>query len=152
MRAIEAQLGKLDEELKDLARRSEVAWRLMSVPSIGTITALAYIAAIEDPGRFGRTRDIGAYLGLTERRYQSADTDIGMGISKQGDAMARHYLYEAANVLLTSVKKRSALRSWGLKLLKTVGPKRARVAVARKLAVLLGRIWKDGTHFEAMAA
>jgi len=150
--SIEAQLGKLDEELKDLARRSEVAWRLMSVPSIGTITALAYIAAIEDPRRFGRTRDIGAYLGLTERRYQSADTDIGMGISKQGDAMARHYLYEAANVLLTSVKKRSALRSWGLKLLKTVGPKRARMAVARKLAVLLGRIWKDGTHFEAMAA
>jgi transposase len=75
-----------------------------------------------------------------------------MGISKQGDAMARHYLYEAANVLLTSVKKRFGLRSWGLKLLKTIGPKRARVAMARKLAVLLGRLWKDGTDFEAIAA
>ena len=150
--SIDSQIAKLDDELKNLARRSEVAWRLMSVPSIGTITALAYIAAIEDPHRFRRTRDIGAYLGLTEKRYQSAETDIGMGISKQGDAMARHYLYEAANVLLTSVKKRSALRSWGLKLIKTIGPKRARVAVARKLAVLLGRMWKDGTHFEAMAA
>jgi hypothetical protein len=85
-----------------------------------------------------------------------------MGISKQGDAMARHYLYEAAiawrsrrgaaYVLLTSVRKPSALRNWGLKLMKTISPKRARVAVARKLAVLLGRIWKDGTHFEAVAA
>jgi transposase len=147
--SIEAQLAKLDGALKELAGRSEVAWRLMSVPSIGPITALAYIAAIEDPHRFKRTRDIGAYLGLTERRYQSAGTDIRMGISKQGDAMARHYLYEAANVLLTTVKKRFALRSWGLKLLKTLGPKKARVAVARKLAVLLGRMWKDGTHFEA---
>ena len=149
--SINSQIARLDDELKTFARRSEVAWRLMSVPSVGTITALAYIAAIEDPNRFRRTRDIGAYLGLTEKRYQSADTDVGLGISKQGDAMARHYLYEAANVLLTSVKKRSALRSWGLKLMKTIGAKRARVAVARKLAVLLGRMWKDGTHFEAMA-
>ena len=75
-----------------------------------------------------------------------------MGISKQGDAMARHYLYEAANVLLTTVKRRFALRSWGLKLVKTIGPKRARVAVARKLAVLMGRMWKDGAHFEAAVA
>jgi len=105
--SIDSQIAKLDDELKTFARRSEVAWRLMSVPSVGTITALAYIAAIEDPNRFRRTRDIGAYLGLTEKRYQSADTDVGLGISKQGDAMARHYLYEAANVLLTSVKKLS---------------------------------------------
>ncbi|WEX79374.1 transposase (plasmid) [Sinorhizobium numidicum] len=96
--------------------------------------------------------DIGAYLGLTEKRYQSADTDVGMGISKQGDAMARHYLCEAANVLLTTVKKRFALRDCGLKLMRKVGPKRARVAVARKLAVLMGRMWKDGTHFEAPVA
>ena len=150
--SIDAQIAKLDHELKALARRSEVAWRLMSAPSIGPITALVFIATIEDPHRFRRARDIGAYLGLTEKRYQSADTDVGLGISKQGDAMARHYLYEAANVLLTSVKKGSALRSWGLKLLKNIGPKRARVAVARKLAVLLGRMWKDGAHFEAMAA
>ena len=106
------------------------------------------MAAIENVERFRRTRDIGAYLGLTERRYQSAETDVGMGISKQDDAMARHYLYEAANVLLTTVKKRFAMRSWGLKLVKTSGPKRARAAVARKLAVLLGRMWKDGAHFE----
>ncbi len=150
--SIEAQLAKLDDELKELSRRNEIAWRLMSVPGVGPITALAFIAAIENVERFRRTRDIGAYLGLTEKRYQSAETDIGMGISKQGDAMARHYLYEAANVLLTTVKKRFALRNWGLKLIKTIGPKRARVAVARKLAVLMGRMWKDGVHFEAAVA
>jgi Transposase and inactivated derivatives len=89
---------------------------------------------------------------LTEKRYQSADTDIRMGISKQGDAMARPYLYEAANVLLTTVKKRFALRGWGLKLMRKLGPKRARVAVARKLAVLMGRMGKDGAHFDAVVA
>jgi transposase len=149
--SIDAQVAKLDDQLKELARRNEVAWRLMSVPGVGPVTALAFIAAIENVERFKRTRDIGAYLGLTGRRYQLADTDVKMGISKQGDAMARHYLYEAANVLLTTVKKRFALRSWGLKL-KKLGPKRARVAVARKLAVLMGRMWKDGAHFEAPAA
>jgi transposase len=148
--SIDAQVAKLDDGLKELARRNEVAWRLMSVPGVGPVTALAFIAAIENVERFGRTRDVGAYLGLTGRRYQSADTDVKMGISKQGDAMARHYLYEAANVLLTTVKKRFALRSWGLKLLRKLGPKRARVAVARKLAVLLGRVWKDGAHFDAV--
>ncbi len=147
--SIDAQVGKLDAELKELAGRSEVAWRLMSVPGVGPITVMAFIAAIEDVKRFRRTRDIGAYLGLTEKRYQSADTDIRMGISKQGDSMARHYLYEAANVMLTTVKKRFPLRSWGLQLMKKVGPKRARVAVARKLAVMLARMWKDGTHFQA---
>jgi transposase len=173
--AIEGQQARLDDELDELAKRNEIAWQLMSVPGVGRITALAYMAAIEKVDRFRRTRDIGAYLGLTERRYQSAETDVGMGISKQGDAMARHYLYEAANVLLTTVKKqgdamarhylyeaanvllttvkkRFALRNWGLRLVKTIGPKRARVAVARKLAVLLGRMWKDGAHFEAAVA
>lgn len=148
--SIEAQLAKLDDGLKELSRRNEIAWRLMSVPGVGPITALAFIAAIENVERFRRTRDIGAHLGLTEKRYQSAETDVGMGISKQGDAMARPYLYEAANVLLTTVRRRFALRDWGLKLMRKVGPKRARVAVARKLAV--GRMWKDGTHFEAPVA
>lgn len=150
--ALESQITRLDERLKELARRSPVAWRLMSVPGVGPIVALAFMAAIEDVNRFGRMRDIGVYLGLTPKRYQSGETDIGLGISHQGDAMARHYLYEAANVLLTTVRKPSALKSWGLKLLKRRGPKRARVAVARKLAALLGRIWKDGTHFGVAAA
>jgi transposase len=147
--AIDGQLARLDDRLKELARRSPVCWRLMSVPGVGPIVALAFMAAIEDVGRFARMRDIGVYLGLTPKRYQSGETDVGLGISHQGDAMARHYLYEAANVLLTTVRSPSALKSWGLKLVKRRGPKRARVAVARKLAAVLGRIWKDGTHFAA---
>ena len=147
MASIDAQVAKLDDGLKELARRNEIAWRLISVPGVGPVTALAFIAAIENVERFRRTRDIGAYLGLTERRYQSVDTDVKMGISKQGDAMARHYLYEAANVLLTTVKKRFALRSWGLKLIRKLGPKRARVAVARKLAVILHSVWRSGQPF-----
>lgn len=150
--AVESQIARLDERLKELARRSQVCWRLMSVPGVGPIVALAFMAAIEDVGRFRRMRDIGVYLGLTPKRYQSGETDVVLGISRQGDAMARHYLYEAANVLLTTVRRASPLKSWGLKLLKRRGPKRARVAVARKLAALLGRIWKDGTHFDAVPA
>jgi len=150
--AIEAQIARLDQQLKELARRSPVCWRLMSVPGVGPIVALAFMATIEDVGRFRRMRDIGAYLGLTPKRYQSGETDVVLGISRQGDAMARHYLYEAANVLLTTVRSTSALKSWGLKVLKRRGPKRARVAVARKLAALLGRIWKDETHFDAVTA
>ncbi len=150
--AIEAQIARLDQQLKELARRSPVCWRLMSVPGVGPIVALAFVATIEDVGRFRRMRDIGPYLSLTPKRYQSGETDVVLGISRQGDAMARHYLYEAANVLLTTVRSPSALKSWGLKVLKRRGPKRARVKVARKLAALLGRIWKDETHFDAATA
>ena len=148
--AIDSQLERLDEQVKELARRSPVCWRLMSVPGVGPVVALAFVAAIEDVGRFRRMRDIGAYLGLTPKRYQSGDTDVVLGISRHGDAMARHYLYEAANVLLTTVRRTAALKSWGLKVMKRRGPKRARVAVARRLAVLLGRIWKDEAHFDAV--
>jgi transposase len=106
------------------------------------------VATIEDVGRFRRMRDIGPYLGLTPKRYQSGETDGMFGISRQGDAMARHYLYEAANVLLTTVRSPSAVKSWGLKVLKRRGPKRA----GRGVAALLGRIWKGETHFDAVTA
>lgn len=129
--SIDAQLGKLDAELKELARRNEVAWRLTSIPGVGPLTAMAFIAAIEDVRRFSNTRDIGAYLGLTPKRYPSGDTDVRLGISKQGDDMARQHLYEAANSMLTTVEKRFGLRSWGLQLMKTHGPKKARAAVAQ---------------------
>lgn len=114
--------------------------------------ALAFVAAIEDVRRFKRTCDTGAYPGLTGKRYQSAGMDMRMGITKQGDAMARPYVYEAANVLLTTVKKRFALRGWGRRLMRQPGPQRARAAVAGKRAVLLRRVCKDGAHFDAVAA
>lgn len=150
--SVESQIAVLDGKVEELARRDEVCWRLMSVPGVGPVTALAFKATVEDIGRFGSLRDLGAYLGLTIKRYQSGDREVSLGISCQGDAMTRHYLYEAANVLLTTVKRRSALKSWGLRVMKRRGAKRARVAVARKLAVVLGRIWRDATHFDALAA
>ena len=146
--ALEGEVARLDEEVRDLARRSHVCWRLMSIPGVGPITALAFVSAVDDIGRFTRLRDLGAYLGLTPGRYQSSETDVRLGITRQGDTMARHYLYEAANVLLTTVRRRSALKSWGLQLVKRRGPKRARVAVARKLACLMGRLWREKAHFE----
>lgn len=146
--AIEAQIAALDKLVRARVRTSKACWHLASVPCVGPITALAFAAAIEDPSRFRHTRDVGAYLGLTPKRYQSGERDIAGAISKQGDTMARHYLYEAANCLLTTWSGRSALKSWGLKLAKRVGAKKARVAVARKLACLLLRLWKDETHYD----
>jgi transposase len=102
---------------------------------------------VEDPGRFRRSRDVGAYLGLTPRRDQSGERDVTGGISRQGDAMARHSLYEAANCLLTTWSGRSALKSWGLGLARRLGAKKARVAVARKLACLLLRLWRSDDHY-----
>ncbi len=147
--SVEGQLARLDGEVRRITSANEVCWRLMSVPGVGPITALAFYATIEDIDRFGRMRDIGAYLGLTPKRYQSGDRDVTLGISKQGDHMARHYLYEAANVLLSTVRSSSDLKSWGLRVMKRRGAKKARVAVARRLAVILGRMWKEQSHFQA---
>jgi transposase len=146
--AIESQIAVLDKQVRIYLQRSKPCWHLTSAPCVGPITALAFLAAVEDPGRFRRVRDIGAYLGLTPKRYQSGDRDITGAISKQGDAMARHYLYEAANCLLTTWSGRSPLKSWGLALVKRSGAKKARVAVARKLACLLLRLWKQETHYD----
>lgn len=145
--AIEAQIAVLDKRVRAMVQTSQPCWHLTSVPAVGPITALAFVAAVEDPVRFKRSRDIGAYLGLTPKRHQSGERDIESGISRQGDAMARHYLYEAANCLLTTWSGQSPLKSWGLRLLRRIGPKKARVAVARKLACLLLRLWKDGAHY-----
>ena len=145
--AVEAQIAALDKRVRALVQRSKACWHLTSVPGVGPITALAFAAAVENPERFRRVRDVGAYLGLTPRRYQSGDRDVTGGISRQGDAMARHYLYEAANCLLTTWSGRSALKSWGLGLARRIGAKKARVAVARKLACLLLRLWKSGDHY-----
>lgn len=147
--ALDAQIAVLDGEVKKIARASKACWHLMSVPGVGPITALAFASTIEDPGRFKRNRDVGAYLGLTPRRYQSGDRNISGGISHQGDGMTRHYLYEAANCLLTTVKADSPLKVWGRDLARRVGAKKARTAVARKMAVLLTRIWKQEAHFSA---
>src|SRR5215204_6016993 len=116
----------------------------MSVPGVGPITALAFRATIDRPERFRRSRDVGAHLGLTPTRYQSGETDIVGRISRCGDELTRTALYEAAHSLLVRSRKWSALRAWGMKIAKARGMARARVAVARKLAVILHRMWPTG--------
>lgn len=120
----------------------------MTVPGIGAVTAVAYRHTIDDPARFGSAQTVGAYLGMTPRRRQSGDTDVQGSVSKWGDRPLRSYLYEAATVLLYRTKRWSKLKAWGERLVRRVGSKKAHVAVARKLAVILHCIWTDGTEFE----
>jgi transposase len=145
--AIEQQIADFDRKVMRLARDNAQVRRFMTTPGVGAITALCFLATIDDPTRFKRSRSVGAYLGLTTRRYASGEIDWTGRISKCGDAMLRSYLYEAANVLLTRVAKWSALKAWGIRLAKRSGLRKAKVAVARKLAVILHRMWVDGTEF-----
>jgi transposase len=141
------EIAELDRKLLALAREDEDSRRLMTVPGIGPITALAFQAAIDEPTRFRRSRSVGAYFGLTPRRHASGEIDWSGRISKCGDAMVRTYLFEAAGVLLTRVPHWCALKAWGLRLAKRIGFKKAKVAVARKLAVILHRMWREETDF-----
>jgi transposase len=141
------EFAKLTKQVLDIVRDEPVCRRLMSVPGVGPLTALAFRATIDQPDRFARSRDVGAHLGLTPRRYQSGETDVQGAVSRCGDELARTALYEAAHSLLTCSRKWSALRAWGMAIAKRRGMARARVAVARKLAVILHRIWVDGGAF-----
>jgi transposase len=145
--AVEQQIDDLDREVLKLARYDAQVRRFMTVPGVGPITALCFQATIDDPTRFKRSRSVGAYVGLTTRRHASGEIDWSGRISKCGDAMLRSYLFEAAGVLLTRVPKWSALKAWGMRIAKRNGLRKAKVAVARKLAVILHRMWIDGTEF-----
>ena len=120
----------------------------MTAQGIGPITALAYRSGIDLPARFGTSRGVGAYLGLTPRKYASGEVDRSGRISKCGDAMVRSLLFEAALSVLRRSKRWSALKRWGLAIEKRRGLRRAQIAVARKLAVILHRMWVDGSEFQ----
>jgi transposase len=124
----------------------------MSIPGVGAITATAYLMAVEDPANFTRSRSVGAWLGLTTRRYQSGEVDYDGHISRRGDAHVRSLLYEAAVVILTRSHAGSDLRSWGMRLREKIGFKRAAVAVARKLAVIMHAMLRSGELFTRAAA
>jgi len=141
------QFNKLHKAVLDIVRHDEVCRRFMTTPSVGAIVAITYKSALDDPNRIKKSRNAGPLFGLTPKRYQSGETDVTGGISRVGDAMVRTALYEAANVLLSRVTRFSALKRWGLQVAKRRGLKRAKVAVARKLAVILHRMWLDGTTF-----
>jgi len=144
---VQEELSLVDKKLAAKVRGDNDCQRLMTVPSIGPITAVAFKSMVDDHGRFAKARAVGAYVGITPRRYQSGEVNYMGRISKRGDKMMRTLLYEAATVLLTVVKRFSSLKAWGLKLAKRIGMKKARVAVARKLAVIMAAILQDGTEF-----
>jgi transposase len=146
------KVARLDKLLLAQARHDTASRRLMTVPGVGAITALAFVATIDDPGRFRCSANVGAYLGLTPRRYQSGMTDISGHISKAGGALLRGYLFESATTLLTRVQHGSALKAWGTRLAQRVGLKRARVAVARKLSIIMHRMWADASEFHTGVA
>jgi transposase len=145
--SVNRESAGLTRKLLRLARNDVNSRRLMTVPGIGPINALAFCAAVDEPSRFRRSRSVGAYFGLTSRRHASGEVDWSGRISKCGDAMVRTYLFEAAGVLMTRVPHWCKLKAWGHRLWKRIGFKKAKIAVARKLAVILHRMWCDGTDF-----
>jgi transposase len=150
-RAVRLRANELTRQLIACARQSRACRILMSVPGIGALTATCFATAIEDPANFSRSRSVGAWLGLTTRRYQSGEVDYDGHISRRGDAYLRGLLYEAATVILTRSSAESALRTWGLRLRKKTGFKRAAVAVARKLAVIMHAMLRSEQLFDRTA-
>lgn len=138
----------LESDVKEIAKKSPLANRLMTIPGVGPIVSLSFIALVDDASRFRKSADIGAFLDLAPRRYQSGEMDYSGQISKCGYVQMRNLLYEAAGSLIHQVKRFSSLKSWAVKLVGRKGFKKAAVATARKLAVLVLIIWKDGTEFE----
>lgn len=140
---------KLDNAVKAVVRTDPICQRLMTVPGVGPVTSLTFKVGVDDPSRFRSSRTVAAHFGLTPRRYQSGETDNPGRISKAGDADVRCALYTAAHALMTRSDAWSTLKAWGLRLAKIRGHRRAVVAVARKLAVILHRMWIDGTAFRS---
>jgi transposase len=138
---------ELDRRVRKAAHEDEVCTRFMGIPGVGEITALSFKAAVDDPARFKSSRTVGAHFGLTPRRFQSGEKDNPGRISHAGDSDVRATLYAAANAMLMRSIAWSSLKAWGMRLMKTKGRRRAIVAVARKLAVVLHRMWADGTEF-----
>lgn len=140
---------KLDNAVNAVVRTDPVCQRLMTVPGVGPVTSLTFRAGVDDADRFRSSRTVAAHFGLTPRRYQSGETDNPGRISKAGDRDVRMALYTAAHALMTRSDTWSTLKAWGLRLAKVRGHRRAVVAVARKLAVILLRMCDDGTDFRA---
>jgi transposase len=138
---------ELDNRTRKLAQQDPVCQRLMTAPGVGFVTALTFKAAVDDPTRFKRSRTVAAHFGLTPRRFQSGEMDNPGRISRAGDPNVRCTLYTAANAMMTRSSKWSSLKVWGIQLAKARGHRRAVVAVARKLAVILHRMWLDDTQF-----
>ncbi len=150
--ALLREFGMFEKRVRSMARADKRARLMMSAPGVGAIVALTYVSAIDDPSRFSSSKRVGPHFGLTPRKYQSGETDVTGRITKIGDSGVRAALYEAANVILTRPVKGAGLKSWAMKLAKRAGMKKAKVALARKLAVILHRMWADETAFDTKRA
>ena len=146
-REVLQRLNDLHRMVLEAVKSDPVCRLLVSVPGVGPVTALAFRTAVEDPTRFAKSSLVGAHFGLTPRKYASGETDRNGGISRCGDRLVRSLLCEAANVLLTRVQRWSWLKRWGVEVARRRGKIRAQVAVARRLAVIMHRMWIDGTPF-----
>ena len=145
--ALEAQYNVLHKRLLDMVRDDPLCRRLMTAPGVGPVIAFMFVATVDIPTRFPKSRLVGAHFGLTPKRYASGETDHSGRVSKCGDAMMRTALFEGAQALLVCTKKWCGLKAWGMSVARRRGMKRAIVAVARKLAMILHRMWLDGTEF-----
>ena len=146
-RVLREQIGILHRHLLTIVRDDDVCRRLMTVPGVGPVVALTYRVTVDVPARFKNSKAVGAAFGLTPARYQSGESDRIGGISRCGDEMMRMMLYEAAQTMLVVSTKWSWLKAWAMKIAKNRGMKKAIVALARRLAVIMHRIWIDGTEF-----
>ena len=146
------EFGGFEKRVRSMARANAQAELLMSTPAVGPIVALTYASAIDDPARFTSSKKAGSHFGLTPRRYQSGETDYTGRISKIGDAAVREALYQAAHVMLTKpVKGCAELKSWAMRIARRAGARKAKVALARKLAVIMHRMLADGKPFNPTA-
>jgi transposase len=145
--ALRKEYSTLHKAMLAIVRRDKICRQLMSAPGVGPLVAITFKTAIDDPARIRKSKAVGALLGLTPRKYQSGETDVTGGITCVGDELARTALYEAANAVLSRVTRFSALKRWGMDVAKRRGTKRAKVALARKIGVILHRMWIEGTNF-----
>ena len=147
--AVMSAVAAIDADIRRMTRVSAACRLLMTIPGVGQLTALAFVAAIDDPSRIRRSRDVGAYLGLVPKRYQSGEVDYVGGISKCGDGRVRTLLYEAANVMVTRYNGQLKLKEWAFAIARRSNMRKARITLARRLAIIMHAMLRDGTEFVA---
>lgn len=148
--AVLSAIAAIDADMKRMVRASQACCRLMTIPGVGPLPALAFAAAIDEPDRFRHSRDVGADLGLVPRRYQLGEVDYTGSISKCGDRRVRTLLYEAANVMLTRYKAPLKLKDWALAIGQRSTMRKARIALARRMAIIMHAMLRDSTEFNAV--
>ncbi len=141
------ELAAMTKRIRSLAMSDATCRQLMTMPGVGPVTALAFVTAVDDPARFRRTRDIGAWAGLTPKRSQSGERDVSGEITRTGDVALRTALFQAATSMMNGTRKMNWLKAWALRLAARRGKKRATTALARRMGVVLLRMWMDGTEF-----